>query len=83
MFERMNEEITVVQRESGFYKLENDELFYAQNEVMSSEYYLIKEQKDNYEYPVFGWSYFESENDARAFFELELIPVKEETIVSE
>ena len=50
---------------------------------MPPEYNLMISEKDSYEYPVFGWSYFESENDARAFFELELIPVKEETIVSE
>ena len=80
MFERIEE---VIQRATCFYKLENNELFYAQNEVMSPEYNLMISEKDSYEYPVFSWSYFESENGARAFFELELIPVKEETIVSE
>ena len=78
MFERIEE---VIQRGAGFYKLENAELFYAQNEVMGPEYNLMISEKDSYEYPVFGWSFFESENDARAFFELELIPVKEETVV--
>jgi len=56
---------------SGFYKLENDKLLHAPNEVFSSEYTLNIKEKDKYKYPVDGWTYFDSEEEARSFFSIE------------
>ena len=33
-------------------------------------YLLTKENKDSYTYPVDGWYWFESEQEARVFFDL-------------
>jgi hypothetical protein len=53
----------------GFYKKQNEELLYAPNIVAGSGYVLLKQDKDAYQYPVDGWSWFESEEEARLFFE--------------
>lgn len=55
----------------GFYKKENDNLIYAQNLVLNSEYQLFKELKDEYNYPIDGWYWFDSEDDAYVFFSIE------------
>lgn len=51
----------------GFYKYENEQLQFA-NSIISTDYILIKEDKDNYQYPVDGWYWFESEEEAKQFF---------------
>jgi hypothetical protein len=56
---------------SGFYKLDGI-LLYAPNFVLNANYELYKEQANNYTYPVDGWSWFDSEQEAYAFFNLEL-----------
>jgi hypothetical protein len=66
----------MTQETLGFYKLENNELLYAPNGVISCEYLLDKQLKDTYEYPVDGWSWFDTENEARVFFNM---PILEET----
>lgn len=53
----------------GFYKLDGD-LLYGPNFVLNANYELRKETKDNYTYPVDGWYWFDSEIEARAFFNL-------------
>lgn len=59
----------------GFYKLENNELFFGPNFVINTSYHLIKEDKDSYNYPIDGWYWFDDENEARTFFGLpEIIP---------
>ena len=55
---------------SGFYKNDNNILLYGPNGVMSSEYDLLKENHLNYEYPVDGWYWFDSEENARQFFNI-------------
>lgn len=55
----------------GFYKKENDNLIYAQNLVLNSEYQLFKELKDEYNYPIDGWYWFDSEDDVYVFFNIE------------
>lgn len=50
---------------NGFYKLtENSSLNYAPNAVYNSNYTLLKENKDTYQYPVDGWSWYEDRSDA-------------------
>ena len=57
---------------SGFYKNENSGLLYAPNFVYGpyQTFSLLKENKDHYTYPVEGWYWFDSEVEAKAFFDL-------------
>lgn len=49
---------------SGFYKLDG-ELLYAPNYVLNRDYTLTRETKDQHTYPVDGWQWFDSEDEAR------------------
>lgn len=53
----------------GFYKKQNEELLYAPNIVEGSGYVLLAQEKDSYEYPIDGWSWFESEEAANEYFD--------------
>lgn len=54
---------------NGFYKLEG-ELLYGPNFVLNANYELRRETKDQHTYPTDGWHWFDSEEEARAFFGL-------------
>jgi hypothetical protein len=54
--------------EKGFYKLDNDQLLHAPNFVYSKKYELLKECKDKYAYPVDGWRWFETRQEAIDFY---------------
>jgi hypothetical protein len=54
---------------SGFYKLD-DELLYGPNFVLNANYELRKETHEQNVYPVDGWYWFNSEEEARVFFGL-------------
>jgi len=54
----------------GFYKNDSGHLLYGPNFVLNKDYELKKENKHNYEYPVDGWYWFESEIDARVYFNM-------------
>jgi hypothetical protein len=61
---------------SGFYKLYQGEdstmeLSHAPNFVYAPNYTLLKENKDNYEYPVDGWSWFDSQEQAEQHYGIE------------
>ena len=51
---------------AGFYKNENGVLQYAPNAVMNSNYILCSDSHIDYTYPVDGWYWFNSENEAKA-----------------
>jgi len=53
----------------GFYKLDGD-LLYGPNFVLHAEYSLYKETHDQYTYPIDGWYWFDSEEEAQTFFDL-------------
>lgn len=53
----------------GFYKLDG-ELLYGPNFVLNANYELRRETKDQHSYPTDGWHWFDSEEEARAFFGL-------------
>jgi len=56
----------------GFYKLdESGVLLYGPNFVLNNDFELYKEQNDTYTYPVDGWYWFKSEDDAYSFFNIE------------
>ena len=59
----------------GFYKLIDGELLYAPNFVAGPGYELVKEEKDNYSYPINGWSWFDSEEDALVFYATIEVPI--------
>jgi len=61
---------------SGFYKLDAD-LLYGPNFVLNANYELRRETHDQHTYPVDGWSWFDSKEQARSFFGL---PAKEEAV---
>ncbi len=54
---------------SGFYKLDFDLLF-APNFVLNKDYELRRETYTQHTYPTDGWSWFDSEAQARVFFGL-------------
>lgn len=54
---------------SGFYKLDGDLLF-GPNFVLNASYELRRETYKQYTYPVDGWYWFDSEAEARTFFNL-------------
>lgn len=54
---------------SGFYKLDG-ELLYGPNFVLNQNYELRRETHEDHTYPVDGWYWFDSEDDARAHFGL-------------
>lgn len=51
--------------EQGFYKIENGELLYAPNAVINKNYTLLKEEHDIHTYPIDGWSWFNSLQEAK------------------
>lgn len=54
---------------SGFYKLDGDLLF-GPHYVLSANYELRRETRDQNTYPVDGWYWFDDEAAAREFFNL-------------
>jgi hypothetical protein len=52
---------------SGFYRREEDNLVYGPNFVLGpyQAYELKREKKDEYTYPIDGWYWFDSEEDAK------------------
>lgn len=57
---------------SGFYKNDDGFILYGPNYVLAGSYNLYKEEKDTYQYPVGGWYWFDSIEDAYLFWNLEL-----------
>lgn len=53
---------------SGFYKKDETQIVYAPNIVEGPNYMLTVEDKDNYSYPVDGWVYATSLDDAINIF---------------
>ena len=54
----------------GFYKLDQGTLLYGPNFVLNANYELRKETHNDYDYPVDGWHWFDSEDEAYEFFGL-------------
>lgn len=57
---------------SGFYKNEDGNLLTGPNFVLSGSYNLYRDEKDTYTYPVGGWYWFDTIEEACAFFEIEI-----------
>jgi hypothetical protein len=54
---------------SGFYKLDG-ELLFGPNFVLNQSYELYRETHADYSYPVDGWYWFDTEEQAKLFFGL-------------
>lgn len=52
----------------GFFKQDGDELLFAPNFIINKNYELKIDSFSEYNYPVDGWFYFESEEEAKNFF---------------
>lgn len=50
-----------MENKSGFYKLIDGEWWYAPNAVYGPNFTLLKENKDDYNYPVDGWVWFDEQ----------------------
>lgn len=50
---------------SGFYKIEGNETLFSCTTVESATYFLIADRHKEYQYPVDGWYWFDSEIDAK------------------
>lgn len=50
---------------AGFYKNDNDVLLHGPNFVLNKDYELRAETKDDHTYPVDGWYWFDTEEEAR------------------
>lgn len=48
----------------GFYKNDNGTILYGPNFVLNADYELRVETKDDYTYPVDGWYWFSSREEA-------------------
>jgi len=55
---------------AAFYKLDNEQLLYAPNSVLHATYELHANLHATYAYPIDGWTWFESDTAARAYFGL-------------
>ena len=56
---------------SGFYTTnEQGELMHAPNYVIAPDFAIYRDQREAYTYPVHGWSWFDSEAEARAAYNL-------------
>ncbi len=53
----------------SFFKVDGD-LLEAPNSVFGADYLLLADHKDDYTLPVEGWYWFDSEDEARVFFNL-------------
>jgi hypothetical protein len=56
---------------SGFYKMDGGELLYGPNFILNKDFELRRETHTTHEYPVDGWSWFDSEESAKAFFNIQ------------
>lgn len=54
----------------SFFKNDDGLLLEGPNAVYAPTFTLLKEDKDIYTYPTDGWYWFDSEDEAREFFNL-------------
>lgn len=57
---------------SGFYKYESNNILYGPNFVYNEDYTLLREEAQTIDFPVDGWYWFDTMEDAYAFFNIPL-----------
>jgi hypothetical protein len=66
---------------AGFYCVDaQDNLLYAPTAVYAPDYTLLARDRSNYTYPMHGWYWFESYEQAVAQWAIEVAPTPEETV---
>lgn len=55
---------------SGFYKYESENLLYGPNFVYNENYTLLREEAQTIDFPIDGWHWFDSIEDACGFFNI-------------
>ena len=58
--------------ENGFYTVVDDQLDFGQMVSFADGTVIVLELKDTYTYPIEGWYYFDTEVEAKIFFNLPL-----------
>lgn len=53
---------------AGFYKIIGDAISYASSKIITTQGTYLVSEHDQYDYPVSGWHYFESVEDAEVYF---------------
>jgi hypothetical protein len=66
--------------EAGFYKLDNGDILYAPNIVEGPGYVLLINEKDTYVYPVDGWVYADSQENASVLLMSEVLTAVPATV---
>jgi len=66
----------MIEDTSGFYKLDGVLLF-GPHYVLNANYELRRESKDSHTYPVDGWYWFDTREEALVFFGLPPDPIEE------
>lgn len=59
---------------AGFYKLDSSEVLFGPNYVLNQAYTLHKDSHQQNTYPVDGWYWFDSIEEAYSFFGLQYPP---------
>lgn len=65
---------------SGFYKNDDGMILHGPNYVKAGSFNIFRQHKDEYTYPIGGWYWFDSKEDAYNFWN---IPIPQETDNSE
>lgn len=63
---------------SGFYKNDEGFVLHGHDIVCNSNYILNRDLKDDYNYPIDGWYWFDTIEDAYSFFN---IPLQDSTSI--
>ena len=56
----------------GFYKLNDTNLLFAKNSVLGPSISITRTDKDTYDYPIDGWYWFDTLEEAVSFFNLNI-----------
>ena len=57
---------------AAFYKIDNGMLLIGVNRVLNAEYELFSENHDQYQLPIDGWYWFNTTEQACAYFGIEV-----------
>lgn len=57
---------------SGFYKIDNNEILMGPNFVEGISENIYREYKDTYAYPIDGWYWFDTIQEAYTFWNLQI-----------
>lgn len=56
----------------GFYKKDNEQILEGENCIFTPNISMTKETKDDFTYPIEGWYWFDTKEEASVFFNIEI-----------